>query len=631
MSESPQWAREMAEIFKGGSVSQFILYGNVDDWVSYRSSAVTINPDKHELGLGTEPDSTASKSQRQFYSLRDFLTNIMFSPFEVVLSYDRGRGIRALKGGEIFNSFLKVFDDFHKTGLSRPPVPDQKGSLAGLDLGNLLPKEPKKALALIDRFIRSGVSRARLLPGNTAPASDPLRIAVILDYSQYLVPRTEVGYASAETVETVIRLLDWASDPTIISSYVATCLVCENLADLNRQIVENPRVAKIPIELPNSEEVRSYIEAITASVADFTTVCDVDRANLAQKLEGLSRVDIQNLVERALHNNRRITMQYLRKVKKEMIEKSAGGRIEFVESSRSLDDVASHTAAKIWLRQDALLMKMGKTKALPMGYLVCGRIGTGKTYLVECFAGEAGVPCVELKNFRDRWVGATEGNLEAIFKILHAMGQVIVFIDEADQIAGKREGGSSDSGLSGRIYGMLAREMADTRNRGRILWIFATSRPDLLEVDLKRVGRLDVHIPLYAPQNDEEKKELFMALARKNKVSLKLSEIPQFPKDMDIGGNEMEGILIMASRLFEVQEASPEKKKGKKRPFSSFLAEAFESYRPMAHAERLEFMDLIATIECTDTGFLPDHFAKMNQSDIKRRVEELRIRIGEMS
>ena len=161
--------------------------------------------------------------------------------------------------------------------------------------------------------------------------------------------------------------------------------------------------------------------------------------------------------------------------KKEMIEKSASGRITFVESTRNLDDVAGHSEAKAWLRQDADLMKRGKIKALPMGYLINGRIGTGKTYLVECFSGEAGVPCVEIKNFRDKWVGATEGNLEAIFKILHAMGQVIVFIDEADQVAGKRDGGSGDSGVSGRIYAMLAREMADTRNRGRIFWIFARS------------------------------------------------------------------------------------------------------------------------------------------------------------
>lgn len=315
-------------------------------------------------------------------------------------------------------------------------------------------------------------------------------------------------------------------------------------------------------------------------------------------------------------------MDFLREVKKEMIEKSAAGRITFVESKRTLDDVAAHREAKKWMRQDASLMKRGKTKALPMGYLISGRIGTGKTYLVECFAGECGVPCVELKNFRDKWVGATEGNLEAIFKILHAMGQVIVFIDEADQVAGKRDGNGGDSGVNGRIYAMLAREMADTRNRGRIFWIFATSRPDLLEVDLKRVGRLDIHIPLFAPQTQEDKKDMFKALAKKNKVELKEDEIPDFPDNMDIGGNEMEGILIMASRMYEVQEDNEEKQ-----PIGHFVKQAMESYRPMAHSARLEYMDLAAVVECTDRRFLPEKFAELDITKAQQRMDALKLEI----
>lgn len=606
MTESPAWAIEMAEIFKGGSVSQFILYGNVDDWVAYQP-----------------PDSSACN----FMTLRDFLAKIMFEPFEVILAYDRGRGIRPLKGADIFNNFLKIFDDFHKTAFSASTFADNRDPAKILDTGNLLPKEPKRALPLIDRFIRSGSGRTRI-GQDGKPVPNPVRVGVILEYAQYLIPRTEVGYTSAETIENVIRILDWASDPTITGSFVATCLLCENLTDMNRQVVENPRTAKLSIQLPNAEEVRQYIEAITLNIKDFSEVCDVERAVLAQKLEGLSRVDIQNLVERAVKNDRRITMDYLRKVKKEMIEKSAGGRIEFVESNRNLDDVATHKEAKKWLRQDALLMKNGKTRALPMGYLICGRIGTGKTYLVECLAGEAGVPCVELKNFRDKWVGATEGNLEAIFKILHAMGQVIIFIDEADQIAGKRDSGSGDSGLSGRIYGMLAREMADTRNRGKIFWIFATSRPDLLEVDLKRIGRLDVHIPLFSPQTTEDKKELFTALAAKNKIDILPRNIPAFPENVDISGNEMEGIIITASRLYEIAQINECKAKGKKKiSYESCLQQAIEAFRPMTHTERLEYMDLVAIMECTDARFLPKRFAEMDPGQIKKRIEELKLRL----
>ncbi len=45
------------------------------------------------------------------------------------------------------------------------------------------------------------------------------------------------------------------------------------------------------------------------------------------------------------------------------------------------------------------------------------------TYLVECLAGEAGVPVVKLKNFRDKWVGSTESNLERIFRLIAALAK----------------------------------------------------------------------------------------------------------------------------------------------------------------------------------------------------------------
>ncbi len=586
----PSWANEMAEIFKSGSISQFLIYGNTDDWVTYKGE-----------------DSSLKR-----LSLRDFLSNVMFSPFEVVVAYDRGHGIRSLKGTDLFYTFLKSHDLYHQTSFA---------SINHLDSENSLPKEPRRAMPIIDRFIRYGLARSTTnSEGKLVP--NPMRIAVIIDYAQYLLPRADIAYTSAETIETLIRIQDWASDPNINNAFISTCLIAENLNDVNIELVENPRLAKINVSLPNSSEVLNFVESVTASINDFNEICDIDKKSLAQKLEGLSYINIQNLIERAVKNHKKLSMDFLRDVKKEMIEKSAAGRITFVESKRTLDDVAAHREAKKWMKQDASLMKRGKTKALPMGYLITGRIGTGKTYLVECFAGECGVPCVELKNFRDKWVGATEGNLEAIFKILHAMGQVIVFIDEADQVAGKRDGNGGDSGVNGRIYAMLAREMADTRNRGRIFWIFATSRPDLLEVDLKRVGRLDVHIPLFAPQTNEDKKDMFRALARKNKVELTDEEIPDFPDNLDIGGNEMEGVLIMASRMYELQEEDEEK-----HPIGYFIKQAMDSYRPMAHSARLEYMDLAAVVECTDKRFLPEKFAQIDISIAQKRMDVLKAEI----
>jgi SpoVK/Ycf46/Vps4 family AAA+-type ATPase len=224
---------------------------------------------------------------------------------------------------------------------------------------------------------------------------------------------------------------------------------------------------------------------------------------------------------------------------------------------------------------------------------------------------------VVFKNFRDRWVGATESNLEKIFSVLHALGQVVVFVDEADQAAGKRGGEDSDSGLSGRVYAMLAKEMSDTRNRGRIVWVFATSRPDLLEVDLKRQGRLDVHIPLFPPQTAEETRALLLSVAKKLKLALDDDDIPSLPERIVLGGNEIEGILVRALRTFELlPEPRP--------PLKEILERVFGEVRPSAHTRKLEYMDLVAVRECTDSRFLPPRYRELTPEDLEQRIEEMR-------
>jgi hypothetical protein len=593
------WAREMRQIFRSGTTSQFVLYGNVSD----------LQPVVKDVGA------------TEYVSLRRFLTETMFAPFDVVLLYDRGKGIRVRKGGDHFHRFLKMFDTFQ--GTSWASIPDTgSDKLETLDLSGQLPRDPKRALELIDRFLRAGLARTRPVDGK--PVADPLKVAVLIDYAHYIAPAGEPLYISGDLSQSIIQLLDWSSDPAVTGAFVTTVLITETLADLNGLLVENPYAAKIRIGLPDAAELRDYMRDLAAGVADFDRVCEVSREVLAERLVGLSRVNARNLVQRALSAGETITGKYLTKVKKELIEKEAFGRLEFIESDRTLDDVAGHAEAKAWLRQDAQLLKKGVTRAIPMGYLLIGRIGTGKTFLVQCLAGEVGVPCVELKNFREKWVGATEGNLEKVFNVLHALGQVFVFVDEADQVTGKRGASEGDAGLSGRIYAMLAAEMSDTRNRGKIIWIFATSRPDLLEVDLKRQGRLDVHIPLFPPQDQESRQALFGAMARKLKMEIDLADLPLLPDNDQIGGNEMEGVLVRALRVYETQPEG-----SRVRPMPEVITEVVADFRPSAHTERLELMDLLAVKECTDTRFLPEKYRAMSLAAVNERVRALKVALGE--
>jgi SpoVK/Ycf46/Vps4 family AAA+-type ATPase len=176
---------------------------------------------------------------------------------------------------------------------------------------------------------------------------------------------------------------------------------------------------------------------------------------------------------------------------------------------------------------------------------------------------------------------------------------------------------------------MLAKEMSDTANRGKIVWIFATSRPDLLEVDLKRQGRLDVHIPLFPPGDAEGRAALFAAMARKLGMPIAPGELPRLPDNDQIGGNEMEGILVRALRAFETGRDAAERGEGEAPALAPCVESAIADFRPSAHVERLELMDLLAVKECTDARFLPSRFRALSLGEVNDRIARLKAVLGE--
>ena len=157
----------------------------------------------------------------------------------------------------------------------------------------------------------------------------------------------------------------------------------------------------------------------------------------------------------------------------------------------------------------------GQIARVPMGILFTGPMGTGKTFVAEAFARECGLTTIKLKNFRSKWVGATEGNLEKILNVIRAIGQVVVIIDEGDRAFGNTDG-EGDGGTSSRVIARIKEFMSDTSNRGRILFLVMTNRPDKLDVDLKRAGRLDRKIPFLYSQTPEEVENVARAFVRKN-------------------------------------------------------------------------------------------------------------------
>jgi AAA+ superfamily predicted ATPase len=391
----------------------------------------------------------------------------------------------------------------------------------------------------------------------------------------------------------LVRFLSWAANPYIKRLNMAFCLVTEKLSELSERLTNSPHVASIEIPLPTAEERREFI-ATAAGENPASKLGTISVEGLAANSAGLSLVNLNVLLSQG--GSRTLDLSQFRKLKKSMIERQCQGLVEFVEPPHTLDLLVGQPAAKARLEEDAAWIAQGKLEMAPMGYLLCGAVGTGKTFFAECYAGSIGIPCLKLRNFRSKYVGETEGNLEQVLTVLRSLGPVVVIVDEADASLGNRQS-DGDSGTSGRVFSMIAQQMGDTRYRGRIIWMLLTCRPDLLPIDLKRQGRCEVHIPLFAPQDSAAITEMLAAMAKKNKIKLADGAIPDVSPDKELSGADLESILLASRR----KALSASRQIVERSDIEGALAE----FIPSAQGLEKELQELAAVLECTERNFLP--------------------------
>ncbi|HEX7828314.1 MAG TPA: AAA family ATPase [Thermoanaerobaculia bacterium] len=538
----PPWAEKLVSLYQSGAANQFILYGNVND--RFLLDAKTLG------------------------SLYEFLSRVILPRFDVVLTYDLGNGIRIDKGGE---------------SVTKWPAFKESPEL---------PRAPRAAAEWLTRFFRYSANLARL-------GQESHHIGFIMK-SAHLVAPALPGALNYDLSALSLLMRDWAADEQLTRHSLVTFLVTENLNDLHPLLVNHPRAAAIEVPLPSTEQLRDALTLLAKDhatvLAEFTPTYDT----LAHQLTGTTLTSVENLLRVKTHAKEVLHAKDLVSMRKELVEKDSAGLIEFIESKRTLDDFHAQEKLKNWLRQDIKLWHMNDVQALPMGYLLCGPVGTGKTYLVECLAGDAGVPVVKLKNFRDKWVGSTEGNLEKIFRLLKGLGRCFVFIDEADQALGKRDAGTGDSGLSGRIYGMFAEQMSNPANRGKIVWILASSRPDLIEIDLKRPGRIDVKIPIFPTTSAAEGFALIRVLAKRRGVELSDADFASveavIPKHLTPGAAESIAVKLYRSVRAEGLTAA------------DALRDTLDGYQAPVPADVMEFQIGLAAREASDGDFVPESF-----------------------
>jgi len=343
---------------------------------------------------------------------------------------------------------------------------------------------------------------------------------------------------------------------------------------------------------------------------------DITPSTLAKLGAGLKRVQLQTLISQAVQNCQPLTQKFLTQRKKELIEAESGGLLEFVQSRFDLSMVAGSEHAKRKLQDAAAAIRAGRTDVLPMGYVICGPVGTGKTFLTTCFAGEVGIPAVTLKNFRSMWQGVTEGNLERVLNLLKAMSPIAVIVDEADAQLGNRSS-SGDSGVSNRVFAQIAQFMGNTELRGKVIWFLLTCRPDLLPVDLKRQGRAEEHIALFYPDTEEERLALLRAMQKKTGTELGSPEAEKFFLEHSgrLSGADIEAVLIRARMKSALENQAAVRVDDLKAALEDFISPSYPT--------EIELQDLAAVLECTSRSLLPEKYRNMDRAEVVRRANAL--------
>jgi SpoVK/Ycf46/Vps4 family AAA+-type ATPase len=261
----------------------------------------------------------------------------------------------------------------------------------------------------------------------------------------------------------------------------------------------------------------------------------------------------------------------------------------------------------------------GRRNRVPMGMIFVGAMGTGKTYVAEAFAGECGLTCLKFKNFREKWVGSTESNLEKVLDLVDALGYVLLIIDEADR---SLSAGESDGGTSSRVIARLKEFMSDTSHRGRVVMLMMTNRPDKLDTDLKRPGRFDMKVPFFFPDEDHERESILKATSRKNQLALDdtIDFTSAVAGTAGYSSAELEAVMLAAAN--KAAEA------GRERVSQADLDDAVQDVIPSRDTRMLEYMEMLAVFESSARRMLPERYQNLSTEEVQVRLDRLRDQLG---
>lgn len=571
----PEFAQKIIEKYVSAQSNAFIIYGNTKD----------IYP----------------VSENTYVPLVNFLVEALIKPDKstaprIVLLYDPATGI----------SFLNPADR-HAIAIEIGESRLQKMLISAR--GDIV-----TACAALRDFTQINVKVP--VEGNPG-AKIRKNFAIIIRYGEAVAPPSRGEIALDSDRLKTITLENWFSDSSFIASPDIVFITAETLNGINERIVDLPYCASIRIDRPKEEERRRYIEYL---LQQEHVQSAVSPSHLAYSSAGLSLLSIRQIFRQAAYKGQALTPELIFEKSKEIIEKELEGHIEFPNLKYGFEKVIGASRLLKKLNELKSCLKGSDPDLMPIGILVPGANGVGKTFIYKAFAKECGWIAVALKNIRGPYVGQTEKNWERIRSVLEAMGNVMVIYDEADTEIGGRSAQTHE--VDRRLFGNILKMMSAPENRGKIVWVIITARPDRLEPDIKRSGRAGEHLPVFASEGEEKKSFVQHVLSQagvdlasfpeEHREQFLMLTVDYFPADYDQLLTELKRRRILEGKLT-----------------AEMVLEEAKDFIPSDIARQREYQELLAVLECTSREILPERYASVPKELIQERVLTISMMMGQ--
>jgi len=469
----PSFWQIIGDRYKAGLSHQFLLYFNINDiiWDDVYGYLFTI----------------------------DYLMERMNQlGCDAVLYYNRSEGVLfpSLGMRSAYQSVMKLarIEEIE-------PIPEELPQVKAINSGlrhvgeEKMTRDPQEAMALLERFFRQGM-------GN-------LKVGLLIDGIEKLAPNRRIIQVPDQKIIDLETLQRWASDLQMKFRGHIVLLLTENPANVAPELLLSDGFATFPVEIPmpTYQERLAYVRHLLyipeTEDEQGKYKLDLPEGMLSEEFAdmtyGLNLMDIQNLWITSKARKTPVSYTMVVQQNRESIRKRSYGLLELIFGEHGIDTVGGLSDVITYMANVIQAMKNWDTKSVPMGILLVGPPGTGKTNLIYALARDMGIHFVRLRClFKSDPITRGDWDFYRVLDVIRSLIPVVVFIDEIDKFvpAGVDE---HERKLTSQFMDDLFRFMNDRSLRGKVLWVTASNRPDLIRPEFRKRGRSDDVIPFLLP------------------------------------------------------------------------------------------------------------------------------------